>query len=95
MIGRFHIEVEEGTVVAVEGLDEQGRVEVRAMPLAEFPTLADLLGLVAEARTDGADEVTLNTDPADGRPVYIAIDWRAAAIDDEACYTISDFTEEG
>lgn len=95
LLGRFHVEVENGTVVAVEGLDEQGRTTAANTPPEAMPTLADLLRLVAQARSNGADEVSLNTDPADGRPISIEIDWLANAIDDEECYTISDFIAAG
>lgn len=89
--GRFHVEVEDGAIVGVDGLDEQGRTVAASIPPEDVPTLADLLALVAEARSDGADKVNLVTDPADGHPVSVEIDWEAAAIDDEECYTVSDF----
>lgn len=90
LLGRFAVEVENGVVVSVEGLDDQGRRATSVVQPADVPTLADLLALVAEARGDGADQVDLVTDPADGHPVSVEIDWEAAATDDEECYTVSD-----
>lgn len=97
LIGRFHIEVENGVVVGVEGLDEQGRrfVESRSSEgrrTGGVPTLAGLLGQVAEARRDGADRVEVKADQTDGHPVSIAIDRRINATDDEECYEISAFS---
>lgn len=86
--GRFHVEVEHGAIVGVDGLDEQGRTVAASIPPEDVPTLADLRALVAEARSDGADKVNPVTDPADGHPVSVEIDWEAAAIDDEECYTV-------
>lgn len=91
LIGRFAVEVENGVVVAVEGLDDRGETATSVVQPADVPTLAGLLALVAEARSDGADKVDLVTDPADGHPVLVEIDWVAAATDDEECYTVSDF----
>lgn len=92
LIGRCHIAVENGVVVGVVGLDDPGRRFV-AGSIGEVPTLADLLGRVAEARSDGADEVSMSTDPADGHPVSVEIDWQTSVTDDEECYTISDFAQ--
>ena len=95
LIGRFHVEVENGVVVGVEGLDDQGRTAAEVVRSDDLPTLTDLLRLVAQARSDGADEVSLVTDPADGHPVSVEIDWQANAVDDEECYQISDFVATG
>lgn len=95
LIGRFAVEVENGVVVAVEGLDDQGQTATSVVQPADVPSLAGLLALVTEARSDGADRVDLVTDPADGRPVSVEIDWEAAAIDDEECYTVSNFVVGG
>jgi len=91
LIGRFRITVEDGVVIGVDGLDEQSRTVAEIIPLSEMPTLTGLLARVAEARREGADEVSLSTDPTDGRPVSVEIDWDANATDDEECYTITDF----
>lgn len=90
LIGRFAVEVENGVVIAVEDLVDQGGATSVVQP-ADVPTLSGLLALVAEARNEGAGEVNLVTDPADGHPVSVEIDWEAAATDDEECYTVSDF----
>jgi len=95
LIGRFAVEVENGEVIAVEGLDEQGRTAATVVQPSDIPTLADLLALVAEAQSDGADKVTLATNPTDGHPISVEIDWQANADDDEECYQISDFVPAG
>jgi hypothetical protein len=56
-----------------------------------LPSLAGLLNEARQAQRDGADAVETRVDPADGRPTKITIDYDRAAMDDEACYTISDF----
>lgn len=91
LIGRFAVEVRNGVVIAVDGRDDRGEIATSVVAPADVPTLAGLLALVAEARSAGADKVDLVTDPADGKPVRVAIDWQAAAVDDEECYTVSDF----
>lgn len=95
LIGRFAVEVENGEVIAIEGLDEQGRTAAAVVQPNDVPTLADLVRLVAEARSDEADRVNFVTDPTDGHPVSVEIDWQANAIDDEECYQISDFVAAG
>jgi hypothetical protein len=89
LIGRFRVEVEDGAVVSVEGLDERSR-SVHLTPAAA-PTLGEMLDRVAHARRENASEVSLFRDPIDGHPVSIEIDWRADAIDDEECYEISSY----
>ena len=91
LIGQFAVEVANGEVIAVEGLDDEGKTATSVVQPKDVPTLSDLLALVAEARSDGADEVNLVTDPIAGHPVSVEIDWEAAAVDDEECYTVSDF----
>jgi hypothetical protein len=56
-----------------------------------MPTIDDLLAEAAEARLQGADEVVVETDPADGHPTSIRIDRLSNAVDDEACYEISEY----
>ena len=95
LVGQFFVEVEDGEVIAVEGLDGQGQTAASVVQPGDVPTLGDLLALVAEARSDGADKVNLVTDPTDGHPVSVEIDWEAAAVDDEECYTVSDIVIGG
>ena len=96
LLGVFRVEVQSGMVVSVEGLDEAGRRYVTSRSsdgriVGGVPTLAGLLDEARGARADGADVVLVSYDPTDGYPVSIDIDWAAEAIDDEACYSISDF----
>jgi hypothetical protein len=69
-----------------------------------MPTLGRIMSQAAEAqsmtdpvavpRLEGSGlppEVRLVTDPADGHPLEVFIDWVPEAIDDEACYVIHDY----
>jgi hypothetical protein len=48
-----------------------------------------------KARADGAEEVVVDRDSTDGHPVAIRIDESKNAVDDETCYTISEYTVGG
>jgi hypothetical protein len=89
LLGRFGVTVEDGVTVAYEALDEQAGLF--AGPPHEIPSLGEMLRLVAEARDGGVADVTLVTDPVDGHPVEVNIDWLPNAIDDEECYLVSDY----
>jgi hypothetical protein len=89
LIGRFRVTVEGHRTVAFTGLDESGR----RYPgdAGSIPTLGGILKEADDATAGNADSVNVETDPADGHPVSVAIDWRANAIDDEACYRVTDY----
>lgn len=91
LIGRFHVEVENGAVVSVEGIDEQAESVSAFIEPEMVPTLSEMLERVAEARRMNASEVTLTTDPVDGHPVSVKIDWEANMIDEEECCEVSEF----
>jgi hypothetical protein len=44
------------------------------------------------ARAANADRVEITLDAVDGHPTEILIDYRVKAIDDEACYRITDYS---
>lgn len=95
LIGEFRVVVEGGSVVEVEGLDESARAMLEnrssdAVPDA-VPTLSELLDQAADASEQGADAVEVQSND-DGRPTEIDIDWDTNAIDDEACYEITDYS---
>ena len=92
LFGRFRIEAVDGSVAAVEGLDDTGRAFIDQYGEDEAPTIADLLDEAATARRRGADVVVVET-TRDGRPKRITIDGETEAYDDEACYVISDMTD--
>ena len=92
LVGRFRIDVVDGAVVAVKGLDDTGRASVDQGGADEAPTIADLLHEAATARRRGADVVVVET-TRDGRPTRITIDGETEAYDDEVCYVISDVAE--
>jgi hypothetical protein len=92
MLGTFEAQVEEGVVVRIKGLDERSRQAVAGYRPSDFPTLAAMLEKVREARNRAdAGAIIVTSDPVDGHPMRIEIDWNANAIDDEECYTVSEF----
>ena len=92
LIGRFRVTVASGMVTRTEGLDNAARKALMLRLAKLVPTLGQLLDEAATARRDGADEVVVRMDPADGHPTAIRIDPRRDAIDDESCYDISDYS---
>lgn len=92
--GRFHVVVREGQVRA-RALDRSARAFLRYADDTgeDVPALEDLRKEAATASAEGADMVELKADPDDGHPTSIDIDYDEDAIDDEACYVISDYRE--
>jgi hypothetical protein len=91
LIGRFRVTVRDD-VARAEGLDDSSRRALMLRMADLVPTLSKLEAEVETARREGAEEVTVERDPADGRAKKITIDWQQNAVDDEACYTIEDYT---
>jgi hypothetical protein len=89
LIGTFRVTVRNHETLAIRGLD----ASAIAFPgdASEVPTLAELLQEADDARAGNASSVEVETHPVDGHPVNIAIDWMANAIDDEACYRVTDY----
>ncbi|GAA4675390.1 hypothetical protein Prum_029650 [Phytohabitans rumicis] len=90
LLGRFRITVEQGKVTKAEGLDGSARRALEGKSDSP-PTLRQLLDEWESARRDGAEVADLSTDPGDGHPTKIMIDPVKNAMDDEACYTITEF----
>ncbi len=91
LLGRFRVTVADHGVVDVRALDEPAEIVVRDPELrAVVPTLAMLVEEYREG-TATADVSEMTADPTDGHPVEIAIDYDVEAMDDEACYVISDY----
>lgn len=95
LIGRFGVEVADGIVDRTEGLDEAGRRALMLRVANLIPTLGTMVSDAEAARAQGADEVVIDRDPADGHPTAIRIDERKNATDDETCIAISDYTVGG
>lgn len=91
LIGRFRVTVRDD-VAQAEGLDDSSRRALMLRMADLVPTLSELEDEAEIARRDGAEELTVERDPADGHATRITIDPRKNAIDDEACYTIEDYT---
>ncbi|MEV4703823.1 DUF6174 domain-containing protein [Actinoplanes sp. NPDC049316] len=92
LIGRFRVTVEDGKVAHAEGLDQAAKRALMLRIANLVPTLQQLEEEAAKAKSAGADVVRVDRDPADAHPVRITIDPAADATDDEACYTIQDYT---
>ena len=92
-LGRYRIVVEDSEVTEATGLDASSR---RLMSHEEFraevPTLAELLEQARDAQSQGADIVDVAFDASDGHPTQVNIDWDEAAMDDEACYDVEEYT---
>ena len=95
LIGRFRVDVANGVVDRTQGLDEAGKRAVMLRIANLVPTLGQMVADAEQARADGAHEVVVERDPADGHPVAIRIDQDRNAVDDETCFTISDYTIGG
>ncbi len=98
--GRYRIVVEGGEVVDVEAPEHR---ESEQGPLIDFvseyrgpaPTLSELAAEAEAAEAEGAEVVELTRDPVDGRPTRLDIDWMEEALDDEACFVVSDYSPTG
>lgn len=87
--GRYRVHVRNGAVVEYAQLDGRGGpIELRN---DQVPTLADMVRRFHEANADPDARATMVTDPVDGHPVVVDIDWMVRAIDDEECYRVSDY----
>lgn len=95
LIGRFRVDVANGVVARTEGLDEAGRRAVMLRIGDLVPTLGRMVADADQARADGAAEVVVERDPADGHPIAVRVDPDRTAPDDETCFTISDYTIGG
>jgi hypothetical protein len=91
LIGRFHVLVKGGRAKRARGLDEPGRAFVASEE--KVPTLDDLLAEADGARRDGAEIVDIRYDDTDGHPTQIDIDYDESAIDDEACYSVTAYSD--
>lgn len=92
LIGRFQISVANGTVTAATGLDDAARNALAGGRRDLIPTLGHLVNELDTAKHTGADIAQADLDPGDGHPTRIIIDPSKTAVDDELCYTISDYT---
>lgn len=75
--------------MGLERFDEQS--QAFQGPIESVPTIADIAARADEARTEGADHLTVSTDSREGYPTLVEIDWDANTIDEEECYRVSDY----
>jgi hypothetical protein len=92
--GKIRLTVKGGAVTEAVGLDESGRATVDLAKLDRLPTLDDLVEEYNTAVRNGAHKAEAQFGE-DGRPIRIDLDQRRNAIDDEACYVISDYVVTG
>jgi hypothetical protein len=95
LIGRFRVTVQDDKVTHAEGLDDAARRALMLRMADLVPTLRKLEAEAETARTEGADVVEVERAPGDAHPTEITIDQSRDAVDDEACYTIEDYTIGG
>lgn len=91
LIGIFEVTVEGHEVQDVVALDEDAAAMLEHSGTDPAPTIGELITRLQTATQNGADRVHLEVDADDGHPAMIEIDFDTNAIDDEACYTITDF----
>lgn len=91
LIGTFGVVIEDGEVAEAEALDESAESLLTSLGVERVPSLGELLDQASTAREEGADVVDVTTDPSDGHPTRIDIDWDTNAVDDEECYVVSDY----
>jgi hypothetical protein len=92
LIGRFRVTVQDDKVTHVDGLDDAARRALMLRMADLVPTLRQLEAEAETARREGADVVEIERAPGDAHPTRITIDQSRDAVDDEACYTIEDYT---
>jgi hypothetical protein len=91
-LGRFRVHVAGGRPIGFEPIDATAR-QFRGPP-DMMPTLARIVTSVTDARARGAARAELTTDPTDGHPVSVMIDPEVNTIDDEECYTITEYAPQ-
>jgi len=91
LIGRFAVTVRGGKVTRAVGLDQSARAMLRSSGPADVPTIDALLVELDDARAADADRSDVVFDATDGVLASIDIDYNVDAVDDEACYRISDY----
>ena len=84
-LGLFRVWVRGGHVERAKALRRWSDL----LPLGQMPTVGDIIQLAAAAQGGGADDVHVTRAP-DGRPRWVSIDYLENAIDDEACYRVTD-----
>jgi hypothetical protein len=90
LLGKFQATVSQGKIVKVRGLDDPAR-RALMLRLAELvPTMGLLEAQAETARNEGGKVKIVRA--ADKHPTRIDIDRDPNAVDDEACYTIEDYT---
>jgi hypothetical protein len=89
LAGTFRVEVRDGAVAEVAGVDADSRRAAREVP-GEVPTIGELLERLERARADDAHTAKAEY-AADGHPLRISLDWDENAVDDEALYVISSY----
>lgn len=90
-LGRYRLTVAQGKITKADGLDDSAKGWIASGPPAPLPTLAGLVAELEAARKKSADVARIEVDPTDQHPTKITIDPDKGSIDDEVCYTISDY----
>ncbi|RHA42701.1 DUF6174 domain-containing protein [Cellulomonas rhizosphaerae] len=92
LVGRYAVVVDHGAVASVEPLESTEVADSPGSPTLgpnDLPTIGEL---VTRAQTTDRDDLTeFHLDSATGIPREIAFDPEPTALDDEECYSISDY----
>jgi len=86
-IGTYHVTVKDGRITRIAS--EDPNEQIIDFYQGELPTIADLLAR-QHAEGDGAPS-EFRFDAATGVPTSVAFEGDPHAIDDEECYTITDY----
>jgi hypothetical protein len=92
LIGRFGVTVQNGKVAEIVARNDSAGPTLRGLGPGVVPTLGELLDELDTARLEKAERAEVTFDPVDSHPTHIEIDWLIKAIDDEACYLISEYS---
>lgn len=96
-LGRYEIVVQDGAVTDVHAPHwerlghDLASIGFESGYIGEAPTLLELVDEAEAAEAAGAEVVELTVDAVDGRPMRLDIDWDEGAVDDEACFIVSDY----
>lgn len=90
--GQWRVTVNNGAIVEATALDERAELTASIESAPRPPTVGEVLAAAAAADADGAESVVIERGP-DGIPLRVEVDYQLEAVDDEACWTISDLVE--
>lgn len=91
LIGTFAVTVQDGQVEEVSALDDDAEAMLATSGSEPVMTIGEMVNELETATQNGADRVYLEVDTDGGHPTLIEIDYDTNAVDDESCYTVTDY----